>query len=68
MSTTYKFVSTTYETDEWGVDTTIEHTFTIEDDLNTVLYHFKSFLQGAGYNYIKNVYAVKDNGEEVGEE
>ena len=67
MKTTYTFRAATH--DEYGdVSTDIEHTFTTEDYLPDVLYHFKSFLQGVGYNYITDVHAVKNDGEEVGEE
>ena len=47
----------------------IDHTVHLEDaHLSELLYAFKSFLQAAGYNYVKEVYAVKEDGVEVGEE
>lgn len=67
MNTTYTFRATTYDEDG-EVSTDVEHIFTTEDFLPDVLYHFKSFLQGAGYNYVSGVYAEKNDGEEVGEE
>ncbi len=62
-----KFTAETY--DEDGNKTTSSHQmFVTEGDLHDYLYHFKSFLQGAGFNYVDNVYAVKSDGKEVGEE
>ena len=61
MKTTYTFQSE-------GESHSFTHTFETEDYLPDLLYQFKSFLQGAGYNYITEVYAVKDDGVEVGEE
>lgn len=47
----------------------IDHTVHLEDaHLSELLYAFKSFLQAAGYNYVKEVYAVNEDGVEVGEE
>ena len=42
--------------------------FTTDGSLQDHLYNFKSFLQGAGFNYVTNVYAIKSDGSEVGEE
>jgi hypothetical protein len=67
VNTEYTFRATTYDEDG-DISTDVEHTFTTEDFLPDVLYHFKSFLQGAGYNYVTDVYAVKNDGNEVGEE
>jgi hypothetical protein len=33
-----------------------------------MLYNFKAFLQGVGFNYVSEVYAIKNDGQEVGEE
>jgi len=46
----------------------VEHTFQCEGYLSEMLFNFKAFLQGMTFGYVKNVYAVKDDGEEVGEE
>lgn len=56
-------------TDEDGhVVSTIEHTFETEGYLPDMMYNFKSFLQGMGFNYVTEVYSVKNDGEEVTEE
>lgn len=68
MSTTLRLqmISSTDE-DEYQKD--IDHTVTLEDEyLPEMLYHMKTFLQGAGFNYVENLYAIKSDGEEVGEE
>lgn len=57
----------TYD-DEGKVTTSTQQMFLTEGDLTDHLYHFKSFLQGAGFNYVDNVYAIKSDGNEVGEE
>lgn len=46
----------------------VQHQIYTEDYLPDVLYAFKSFLQGAGFNYVDNVYVIKSDGVEVGEE
>lgn len=62
-----RYTSETYDEDG---NTTSSSTvmFTTEGSLQDHLYNFKSFLQGAGFNYVKEVYAVKNDGSEVGEE
>ena len=56
-------------TDEDGnVVGTIQHKFQTEGSLSDMMYNFKSFLQGMGFNYVTEVYCVKSDGEEVGEE
>ncbi len=67
MKTTYTFRYTTHSPSGQELQD-IEHVVSTEDFLPEVLYHFKSFLQGVGYNYVSNVYAEKNNGEKVGEE
>jgi len=67
VNSTYTFSVTTHDEDG-DISTDVKHTFTTEDFLPDVLYNFKSFLQGAGYNFVKEVYVVKEDGVEVGEE
>jgi len=56
-------------TDEDGkIISTIQHKFETEGYLPDMMYNFKSFLQGMGFNYISQVYSVKNDGNEVGEE
>ena len=56
-------------TDEDGnVTGTIEHTFETEGYLPDLMYNFKSFLQGMGFNYISEVYCTENDGGEIGEE
>jgi hypothetical protein len=61
------FRSETYDEDG-NLTGTIEHTFESEGYLSEMMYNFKSFLQGMGFNYVSEVYSVKNDGEEVGEE
>ena len=68
MKTTLRFQMTTYEEDG-TLSNDIDHTTEMECEyLPEVLYAFKSFLQGAGFNYVDNVYVIKSDGEELGEE
>lgn len=46
----------------------IEHTFTTYGYLPDMLRHYRDFLQGVSFNYVSQVYAVKDDGGEIGEE
>lgn len=56
-------------TDEDGnVVSTIQHKFQTEGYLPDMMYNFKSFLQGMGFNYVTEVYAVKNDNTEIGEE
>jgi hypothetical protein len=56
-------------TDEDGnVVGTIQHKFQTEGYLPDMMYNFKSFLQGMGFNYVTEVYAVKNDNTEIGEE
>ena len=65
---TYRFMAN-YYTDDGEMSLDLDHTVHLEDaHISEVLYAFKSFLQAAGYNYVKNVIAIKDDGEEVGTE
>ena len=57
----------TYD-DEGKVTTSTQQLFVTAGDLHDHLYHFKSFLQGAGFNYVDNVFVIKNDGNEVGEE
>mgnify|MGYP000391327091 CR=1 FL=1 len=67
METVIEFRASSYD-DEGHFIGEVVHKFSTEDYLPDVLYHFKSFLQGAGYNYVDNVYVIKSDGVEVGEE
>ena len=46
----------------------IEHSFKTEGFLPDMLRHYKDFLQGVSFNYVKNVYAVKEDDTEVTED
>lgn len=46
----------------------VEHTFQSEGHLSEMLFNFKAFLQGMTFGYVSSVYAVKNDGQEVGEE
>ena len=46
----------------------VEYRFQTDGHLSDMLYNFKTFLQSCGYNYVTNVYAIKSDGQEVGEE
>ncbi len=45
-----------------------EHSFNTESYLPDMLSNFHYFLQGMGFTYVKDVYAVKRDGQEVGGE
>jgi len=47
---------------------TVSMDFQTEGYLKDMLAHYKDFLQGVSFNYVKELYAVLDNDEEVGEE
>lgn len=65
---TFRFTAE-YCDDEGNMTLDLNHEVSLEDaHISEVLYAFKSFLQAAGYNYITEVYAVKNDGEQVGEE
>ena len=65
---TYRFTAQ-YCDDEGNITLDLNHEVNLEDaHLSELLYAFKSFLQAAGYNYVKEVYIVKEDGVEVGEE
>lgn len=59
----------TYYDDNDDITLDLDHKVNLEDaHLSELLYAFKSFLQAAGYNYVKQVYVVNEDGKEVGEE
>ena len=66
MESVVEFIVNNYDEDGSHIGE-VRHKFTTEDYLPDMLYHFKCFLQGAGYNYVDNVYVIKSDGVEVGE-
>lgn len=62
-----KFSYTSYNEDG-DIEREIEHTFSTEGFLPDMLRAYKDFLQGVSFNYVKEIYAVKDDEGEVGEE
>jgi len=63
---TFTYTSYNEDTEEYLGEVT--HSFRTEGYLPEMLYNFKAFLQGAGFNYVSEVYATKNDGQEVGEE
>jgi len=62
-----KLTYTSYDEDG-DIQREIEHTFSTEGYLPDMLREYKNFLQGVSFNYVQELYAVKDDGGEIGEE
>ncbi len=63
-------VTLTYTRYDWdgNYEGTVTMDFQTEGDLKDMLFHYKNFLQGVSFNYVKELHAILDNDEVVGEE